>query len=519
MSVATADAPPSTRRFETAAGRLEIRSSVASREHAIDGGTALYLSLYEDEIGLRAEAFWERLKALGPEAAACHLELTDAVICFADGDGGWATRGGAAAFPLYRQRTDDRMVFATGLPIAAGEDFSRAGLVAAAAAACLHGSYEPNGFVETPLARWSRVRRAAFLRFSGGEVVCERLLQPPAIQTAGCREEVAAQVRAAFERYGASQNAVSRSLLELSGGYDSTLAAAAAPRHAMSGASVWFPYYEFRFERGVQSAVAEALAVDRVEFDGTELYPYTPSDIPSRFDEPSVFVTGIRHSETIARHAAELGAERIFMGHGGDQCFATDLTAREELVANPLSRGPFTRTAWRAVGHALSASERSAFTARSTGTFICDARQDVWVKETFGPTVRTPFSDLAVFHAALAWSRHCAGHGRGPDKSILAEALPELLPEAVVTRKGKVAYDGVWARAYRQQADHIAAVFDRTSAVLETIGVSPAWLIERVRALADWRDVSDREVLAVYAIATWLDSWDIARPGDVSWLP
>jgi hypothetical protein len=206
------------------------------------------------------------------------------------------------------------------------------------------------------------------------------------------------------------------------------------------------------------------------------------------------------------------------MGHGGDQCFATDLTAREALVANPPSKGPFTRAAWRVVNRAMHDIRSSPFTDRRAATFVYEARQDVWVKEMFGPTIRTPFSDLQIFRSAEAWSRYCVAQGVQPNKSILLEALPELLPRAVVNRKGKVAYDGVWARAYRQEADRISGVFERTAAVLEHIGVSPGWLIGRVRALADWRDCSDREVLAFYAISVWLESWNLLHPGDVAWV-
>jgi asparagine synthetase B (glutamine-hydrolysing) len=500
----------------TPAGRVETRPSVSWRERTLKYGVALYLSLYADEIDARAARFWDVLETRSPEEAAVDLELTDAVISFAAADEIWLARGAAATFPLYWQKEAHSVFFTTRLPIDTGI-FSRSGLVAAAAAACLHSSYEPNGFVETPLSEWYRVRRAAFMRFRDGVPKMERVIVAPDTATPISRYSVAEEIRAAFECYRETQEHVRISLLELSGGFDSTLAAAATPPHAMRGVSVAFPFYEFRFESGVQQAVAEALSIPRVEIDGTDLFPYTPSEIPPRFDEPSVFVTGIRHSEMIARHAAELGAERIYMGHGGDQCFASDLTAREALVSNPPSKGPFTRAAWRNVKQAMEDIRSSPFTDRRAGTFVYDARQDVWVKETFGLTIRTPFSDLRIFRSAQAWSRYCAAQGLQPDKSILVEALPSLLPPSVVNRKGKVAYDGVWMRAYKQQAEHISGLFDRTSAVLEHIGVSPGWLINRVRALSAWRDCSDREVLALYAISVWLESWGIARPDDVQW--
>lgn len=500
--------------------RLEIRQAVAWREKPLCDGVGFYLSLYDDEIDARAASFWKTLESHSPEEAVAFLELTDAVFCFSTTDNIWLARGGAATFPLYWRKNSASLCFTTCLPIDQGPAFSKSGLVQAAAAACLHSSYEPNGFVATPLAEWWRVRRAAFMRFHDGSPASERLIMAlnDGASTVS-RSSVSIQLQEGFKQYGEAQKHVRTSLLEVSGGFDSTLAAAAAPRHEMYGASAVFPYYEFRFETGVQKTVAEALMIPRIEFDGVELFPYAPSDTLPRFDEPSVFVTGIRHAEVMARYAADLGAERIYMGHGGDQCFATDLTTRESFVSNPPSCEPFTDSAWLAVKRAMESIRHSPFTDRRTATFVYDARQDVWVKETFGPVIRTPFTDTKIFRCAQAWSRYCAAKGVRPNKSILADALPGLLPTAVINRKGKVAYDGVWMRAYRRQEGHICSVFERSAPILEYIGISPRWLIARASALANWRECSDREVLAVYAVAVWLQAWSINHTTDVTWSP
>ena len=496
---------------------LELRPAVALREQAVDGGVAWYLSLYGDEIDERAQAFWST--RADPEGKVCQLELTDALIVVR-GTKINVARGGACTFPLYWHADGGALHISTRLPLAGGAQLSRAGLVAAAAAAALHSSYEPNAFTETPVARWHRLRRGALSRFANGKLVTEQpIVESQAPPLPAARGEVAAQVRAAFEAYGLSQRSVRRSVLEVSGGFDSTLAAAAIrPRHPMFGVSVAFPYYEFRFESEIQAATARTLEIERLEFDGTDLFPYAPAQQPAAFEEPSVFITAIRHSEQVARFAADRGAERIYMGHGGDQCFSTDLGQREALVANPPGRGPFDRGAWRVVAAAIAAIRSSPWLDRGLGTFVYDARQDVWVKETFGPVIRTPFADLAVFRAAQAWSRWCAARGVRPDKTILAEALPGWLPAQILERRGKVAYDGVWMRAYEKHGDHIAAVFERAAPMLEALGVSAKWLMRRTRQLQAWQPVSDREVLALYAIAFWLLVRGIERPTDVQFL-
>lgn len=496
---------------------LGVRAGVAVRCRTLERGIAYYLSLYEDEIDQRAEAFWEGCTGNGLDAAAVSsLELSDAVVAMI-GNATWIARGGACAFPLYWSKRAERLEIATRLPIASSGVFSRVGLLSIMSAASFSGSYEPNSFTETPLVGWYRVRRSALSAFDGGVLINERAMQ--AYSEDGDLETVESQVRTAFEAYGRSQRHVHSAILELSGGYDSTLAAALSRPYVQSilGVSVEFPYYEFRFEAETQLAVAKALKVERVVLNGDDLVPYSPSYGNLQFDEPTVFATGIRHAERVASLAAELKAERIYMGHGGDQLFATDLSSAEPFVHDPISSGPFTRTAWRAVSRALNVARTSVWTHRRFGTFVCDGRQDILVKEAFGSTVRTPFSDLKVFRSAMAWSLVCARRGVRPDKTVLARALTDYLPVEVVRRRGKVAYDGVWMRAYARNAATIADLFESSAGALRSLGLSPEWLIRRVHELAKWRQCSDREVLAAYAVAHWLKSWELHSARDVAW--
>lgn len=496
---------------------VSVRPAVRIRSHGYGRGIGLYLSLYEDELDERAEAFWSHGPAEGSEPPWSELELTDALLHVAANGAVTVARGGACTFPLWYATERGRLRLATSLPILEGAALSRSGLLAAVAGACLHSSYEMNAVAETPLACWRRLRRGVVTRFEGPILTSEEYIRAKRAARMPTRQEVCRDVRAAFDAYGRSQRHVRSSVLEASGGFDSTLAAAVPSRVGMRGVSVTFPYYEFRFERAVQQAAAEHLGIPRDELDGGALFPYSPASLPVRFDEPSVFVTGIRHAEEVARFASRHGAERIYTGHGGDQCFATDLLDRESLVGNNLESGPFTPQAWRGVRRAMEMTRGSDLLARSLGTLVYDARPDVWVRETFGPVHRTPFSDLRVFRSALAWSTYCREHRIRPDKSILAEAAGDLLPDAVVARKGKVAYDGVWMRAYHRHADHIASLFEQVGAVLAHIGASPRWLQRRARELGQWKDRSDREVLALYGIAVWLSAWNITRVADATW--
>lgn len=519
-------AHPARNRRDLGGLRVDVRRSVAVRESVVHGLSLTYLSLFDDEIDARFARLLEHADRAAEQrrtprdddirSAAPHVELTDVLIVNGLRDGCAVVRGGSCTIPLYWSRVGPQIRLSTVLPLLENSIFSRSGLASAMAAVCHHGSYEPNAWTATPLSGWRRVRRGAITFFDQTRGTNrEEPVEQDAVGPASPQEDdVVECVRAAFAAYGCSQAGVASSVVELSGGYDSTLAAAAArsPANAMRGISVEFPYYEFRFEATVQRAVAAAMDIPRSVLDGTQLFPYAPWEHPPRFDEPAVFVTGIRHAEQVAGFAASHDATTIYVGHGGDQLFSTDLDGLEPMAARP-NRAPFTREAWRAVRQA----QAPAWRRRSTGCFVYDARQDVWIKETFGPTLRTPFSDNAVFRAALSWSRLSAAQGRRPDKTILARALGGLLPEAVTGRKGKVAYDGVWMRAYARHGAHIGNTLERAAGPLGHIGANPAWLLERTRRLSEWAPVSDREVLAAYAVAAWLVSWGIERVSDVAW--
>ncbi|MBL7937727.1 MAG: hypothetical protein JNL43_00090 [Flavobacteriales bacterium] len=485
------------------------------REHGTSDGVLFYLSLLDNEI---EERFLRFLSATGHGKAPslAHLELTDAVIRTGPNGDLTVLRGGACTFPLYWSGRS-KVRIATHLPITSGA-FSRAGLAATLASVCLQSAYEPNAVTTTPIHGWRRIRRGATTRFNAGGLVTE-LPYLHHVEGEEDPERIAARIRTAFEAYAHAQRHVAASVVELSGGFDSTLAVAMIPaqRNSMLGASVEYPYYEFRFEAAVQQAVGSALNVARTVFDGTAEFPYTPPHTAPRFDEPKIFVTGMRHAERMARYAREHGAGRLYMGHGGDQLFCTDLLGTEAVSAMP-ERSPFAASAWRALRSAHRTIHASAWLQRSTACFVYDACQDVWAKETYGLDVRTPFTDLAVFRAALQWSHWCATRSAKPDKTILTAAMGDVLPQAVTERKGKVAYDGVWMRGYAHNAEHMASTIQGAAELLEHIGLSATWLVRRIRQLADRKAVSAREVMGAYALSTWLSSWGIQHPTDVEWV-
>jgi asparagine synthetase B (glutamine-hydrolysing) len=495
---------------------LQVRSAVEFRTMEMPNGTLVYLSLLSDEIDDRLQRFVDRAAQLSREArsaesalsrAADRVELTDAVVIRLPAEI-YVVRGAACSFPLFWQSTSTGLQLTTQLPIAGGVPLSQEGLLASYAAAALGGAYEPNGCVASPLTGWSRVRRGCVTRFDPASGVEEWPITFEPARPA-TEDEVASSVRAAFTSYGESQRRTRRAMVELSGGYDSTLAAtfARSDRSELYGVSVHFPHYEFRLEEDVQQRAARAMGVSRDVIDGTTVFPYAPAGQWPRFDEPTTFVTGIRHAELVAEHARARGASLLYVGHGGDQLFSTDLTSSEPTGRPPHRAGLSPRA--RQTAAAIAAEHSSSWRGRSTGCFVYDGRQDIWAKERFGITVRSPFADLALFQAATRWSQWCAGQGRPPDKSILRRAVGDHLPAAVLDRHGKVAYDGVWARAYQQHAEHIARTLEAAAHAHERIGLDTAWLLGQARRLAELRPAAEEDVLAAYTLSTWLLSWDL----------
>jgi hypothetical protein len=495
---------------------LTIRPAVVSRVHSFRGGELVYLSLYDDEVDDRCGQYLEDFIAGADHPSVVErclhipLELTDVVVVCDHGSYTHVARGASATVPLYWRRDSQNLALSTRLPIEAGSALSAEGLAVNATTVCLPGTFEPMGQIETPLAGWSRCRRGVVTSIDRDGILSERTIRiEPTIALAGLSyRAVETQVRDAFLAYGRSQRRVRAAVVELSGGYDSTLAAAltSVPKALMHGVSFEFPYYEFRFEAPLQNAVAQTLNIERLALDGMGALPFAPWSQPPRFDEPTAFVTGIRHAEIVSGYGEKCRADKIYTGHGGDHLFTLDLTQTETLSPS-LDRGAFLPAAWRSIQGSLRNLTGPRWRERRNGLFVYDAGRDPWIKETFGASLRTPFTDLSVFRSAQLWSHWNSTRGSQPDKSILATALSDFLPEPVVRRTGKAAYDGVWVRSYSQHASHIGETLERAAPFLSRIGYSMKWLRRRLKDLEQWRPVSQLEIISAYATAVWLLSW------------
>jgi len=507
-----------------------VRESVAVRRVAGPNQTLFYLSLFDDEIDSRLAEFlacgsrttWTE-ESLA--SAALRLEPTDVVVIACPQGETLIARGGACNFPVYWSATDRAVLVSTVLPVDRDRCLSVAGLMASVAVVSVSYQHEPNLSLHAPLSGWFRCRRGAVSRLSLGAGLGSEL--PVDLDEPNCpehnRDQLVGTIRSALDRFGRRQKGHPKAALELSGGFDSTLAAIAARTHGvqLAGVSLHFPYYEFRYEEDIQQAVANSLGIARVRLDGTAHFPYAPPDWWPRLDEPATAIIGLKRDLAVTRFASDEAVDRVLVGQGGDQLFSENML--EPLPpATALARGAFSRSGWRVVERARDLMQASpVFLKRSTLTYLHDARLDVAMKEAFGTNTRSPFTDLDVARCGLYWAKVSARLGTRQGKKILADAFVAELPAAVTGRRSKVSWDGVCARAYASHGDSIVSEIESVSAPLEHIGLDVRWLVKRVAQLASWEKTTfgkdDKEVFAVYALATWLRSWGVERVSDCSW--
>src|SRR3989442_4359023 len=516
--------------FREGSLQLDVRDSVPVRRVVEREQTLFYLSLFDDEVDARLEEFltflprtsWSEPVLAG---AALRLEPTDAVVVACSHTETLAARGGACNFPLYWTATADSIPVSTALPVDRDRCLSVAGLMASFAASSVACQGEPNLSLCAPLGGWFRCRRGAVSRLSPG-VGCVSEHPVDLASSDGTqpdRDHLTEAIRSALDKFGRRQQGHPRAVAELSGGFDSTLAAIATRTHGVEllGVSVHFPYYEFRFEEDIQRAVAKSLAISRVRLDGTTLFSYAPPDWWPKLDEPATSVIGLKRDLAVARLASSEGIDRVFVGHGGEQLFSDDML--EPLPPPiPLARTAFSKPAWQEVEHVRELMQSTPyFLRRSVLTHLHDARLDVAMKEAFGTITRSPFIDLEMASCGISWARLSAHLSIREGKGILADAFAAELPSVVTGRMSKVTWDGVCARAYAAHGDSIVTEIERVAAPLEHIGLNVGWLVGRVDQLASWEKTAfgkdDKEVFAAYAVATWLRSWGVERVSDCSW--
>lgn len=515
---------------------LLLRAAVACRTVDIAGTAYHYLSLHEHEVDRRAADYVSRL--LGNVVASSDLraigfclEPADAVIS-AGRDEIVCWKGGACAIPLFWSRASRGISIATRLPHPTETGLSRAGVIGSFATVAAALQNDQNLVLRSPVAGWTRLRRGAatrWSRFASGPEVDEVAVDFAEVELPGshwCRYDgIVDELRVQMRRFGEAQAGLGNAIFELSGGMDSTLAAWSVLRQGGSllGVSISFPFYEFRFEETIQAETARALGVERVVLDGRDLYAYAPCETRLSLDEPAVISMISRREQAFASVARARGADTVFVGEGGDQLLSEHLfepmRIDDQLDTHALR--PQGRATLYHVLRAMRAAP-AEYLKRSTLAFSYDARLALAMKEAYGITTRTPFTDLGMVLCGIAYARLSAEHGFNEGKQIVADAFADVLPAAIMQRRGKVSWEGVYARTYQVHEGNLGKEFELCHPMLEKLGFDVWWLTRRVRALGRLENTdygrADREVMSAYALASWLNERGIQRHTDVAML-
>lgn len=142
---------------------------------------------------------------------------------------------------------------------------------------------------------------------------------------------------------GAYAGRKARVLVEISGGLDSAIVAAAAARAGPGAVRGWLNYHvadEEGDERAYAQRMADRLGVALTEVAKPEL-PFDPAQLAATAGgaRPGLMGVDAHYDEDVARRARKLGARRVLTGQGGDTLFfqmPTPLVAADHLRA----RGP-----------------------------------------------------------------------------------------------------------------------------------------------------------------------------------
>lgn len=510
---------------------LAVRSRIAWRRFTLDGYVYCYLSLFDREVDRRVEAYVRRIRERRLLPGDMHalgfcLEPTDAVI-MASRDNAIGWKGGACAIPLYWRHLAERIVVTTKLPAPSTSGLSRYGLIASFAVVGTVLQNDQNLILQSPIDGWTKVRRGAATNWRFGGAGASFAETPVDFDSTPLPENllsyrgIVEELRNQMERFGESQKNAGPTVFELSGGIDSTLTALSArrPGERLLGISISFPFYEFRFEDGIQIETAFALDAERIAIDGRNLYAYAPHAPRLSLDEPAIICLIARREEAVANIACDAGASTILVGEGGDQLLSEHLL--QPMQISDQIDHEVMRVDSRPSLHCVLRNMHAApaeYLNRSTLNFSYDSRLAPAIKARWGVMPRTPFTDLGMTICGIAYAKWCAEHGFNPGKKVIVDAFADVLPEAIRQRRGKVTWEGVYARTYVAHADGLSAEFESCRQALEEIGFDVRWLLRRVQALgsleASEYGRDDREVMSAYAIAYWLNEKGIHRRSD-----
>jgi asparagine synthase (glutamine-hydrolysing) len=405
-----------------------------------------------------------------------------------------------------------------------------------------HARFAGHQVHRTPWAGVHRLPRASTLTFEAGSGPRQRRYWAPGARRRHLTDEqAAAGLRGVFDVAMRARLRTSRPVgVEVSGGFDSTVVAAAAARAAgaddVRGYALVYPGLacdESPYIDAVQRATG--IEVRRLDATRTATYDFHAACLDS-LDVPSI--PDEQQNVPLARLAAEDGCRVLLTGQGGDHALygLSMYVAVEQLLERlPLTawrtlrrHGWSSRASARELGLAYlrawetrrprSLAGRSWRRVRAWNQRLTDSRSatllapslrtalppgvrpprpfgrgysyvsemtkivEYWDRkaELGGVELRHPFLDVRVVEYALGLREATVATGDDP-RGLMALAFGSLLPEEVRTRTNKADFRDPWVAAALPVARRAAAV-----------GGTPATGLVDVGALSDASDRIER---------------------------
>lgn len=301
--------------------------------------------------------------------------------------------------------------------------------------------------------------------------------------------------------------------LEASGGIDSTLMGGLAKRvkpkgRAINAVTLVYPYYEFRRESRFADIAVASLGANHVRLDGASCLSFSDLALEHPTSEPSLVLAGLgQHRKVFG--AVQGQAALLLNGNGGDSLFALG-PERQLRYQTPPRQLDWMSPEFFAAFSAHLAKLRDHFSDGSGSEFLTGGNlDDRWIEREILPSsdiTRTHlFMDPAVpALVAALWERvERPEHG----KWILKRHFSELIPQEILHRPGKVAYNGIYVRAYRAAIAKLTSMVESYSDHLRETGISPDALKNHMLQLGKGKLDGDLEVSVVITYLMWLEGW------------
>ena len=202
------------------------------------------------------------------------------------------------------------------------------------------------------------------------------------------------------------------------------------------------------------------------------------------------------------------GANVLLHGIGGDQVFeqriggATLTRTAPRLGIASLALKYRLHKVIRSVRREVGG--KSGYRFVNLGTMLYDGWADRYLGPRHGVRYEPGLTSLPIIRAARQFYLQCPNPNRY-SKHVIRTCFADDLPEAVLQRRSKVGFDGVYQRGARRHFDDAIGMLEAYTPQLENLGIRPGKVIKELSRIASIGWESDATpALAVLAWCAWI---------------